>query len=146
MIKNLTAEYKKRKPEIRKRLKEFKSVWERSDKKIFSELCFCICTPQSKAIYCDKAIAGLVKNNVLFKGTLKEIKAGLKGVRFPNNKARYIKETRRLFTVNGRLSVKSRITYKKESIWLLILSKNLHISGLNTWAAQYMQIHYMILA
>ena len=112
MIKNLTAEYKKRKPEIRKRLKEFKSVWERSDKKIFSELCFCICTPQSKAIYCDKAIAGLVKNNVLFKGTLKEIKAGLKGVRFPNNKARYIKETRRLFTVNGRLSVKSRINSK----------------------------------
>ena len=109
MIDRLQAEYTKKKSHIRKRLKEFKSVWRQSDKKLFSELCFCICTPQSKAVYCDKAISGLEKKGVLFNGNVRQIKAGLKAVRFPNNKARYIIETRGLFSSKGSLRIKERI-------------------------------------
>ena len=109
MIRDLILEYNKKKHEIRRKLKEFKLVWSNSDKKVFSELCFCICTPQSKAVYCDKAISGLEKNSILFKGTSRQIKSGLKTVRFPNNKAGYIIKARKLFTVNGTIRVKDRV-------------------------------------
>ncbi|MFQ5952636.1 MAG: N-glycosylase/DNA lyase [Candidatus Omnitrophota bacterium] len=109
MTRPLIAEYNKKKNRIKKRLKDFKSVWNRSDKKIFSELCFCICTPQSRAIYCDKAISGLEKSGLLYRGSARQIKAGLKAVRFPNNKSRYIAEARVFFTENGSIRIKKRL-------------------------------------
>lgn len=109
VIQNLISEYNREKHKIRRRLKEFKSVWDSSDKKIFSELCFCICTPQSRAVYCDKAVSGLEKSGMLFKGDLSRIRAGLRAVRFPNNKAGYIVKARKLFTVDGAIRVKDRI-------------------------------------
>lgn len=109
MTRNLIQEYNKKKRAIRTRLKEFKSVWNKPEKIIFSELCFCICTPQSKAVYCDKAVSNLQKSGILFKGTKPQIRAGLKAVRFPNNKAKYIVEARKLFTSGGKLKVKEKI-------------------------------------
>jgi N-glycosylase/DNA lyase len=109
MIKKILSEYTSKKKSIKNRLKEFKLVWNSPDKKIFSELCFCICTPQSKAIYCDKAISGLEKNGLLFTGDAKQIKFGLKGVRFPNNKTKYIIRTRECFTRNGAIKLKEKI-------------------------------------
>jgi N-glycosylase/DNA lyase len=109
MMQGLVSEYNKKKLTIKKRLKEFKSVWGESDKRIFSELSFCICTPQSKAAYCDRAISGLEKSGMLFKGNLRQIKAGLKAVRFPNNKAGYILESRKFFTTNGVIRIKDKI-------------------------------------
>jgi len=105
----LIRAYKKKKNKIKKRLQEFKCIWQRPEKKIFSELCFCICTPQSKAIYCNKAITDLEKNNLLYTGSLGRLKSELKGVRFPNNKARYILKARKLFNVNSRIKIKNRI-------------------------------------
>ncbi|MFH1552975.1 MAG: N-glycosylase/DNA lyase [Candidatus Omnitrophota bacterium] len=109
MMRSLVAEYNKKKHKIKKRLKEFKAVWKAPDRKVFSELCFCICTPQSKAVYCDKAVAGLTRNGVLFKGTPHQIRAGLKAIRFPNNKARYIVKARKLFSAGRGFRVKKRI-------------------------------------
>jgi len=109
MMRKLLADYKAKKSAIRKRLREFRSVWKRPDAKIFSELCFCICTPQSKAFYCDKAVRELEKTGDLFKGDRSRIRKGLKGVRFPNNKASYIVETRKLFTESGVIRVKNKI-------------------------------------
>ncbi len=109
MTHNLILEYSKKKTEIKKRLREFKSVWKQSDKRVFSELTFCICTPQSKAVYCDRAVSVLRKNGALFRGNLKQLKAGLSGVRFPNNKARYILKSRKLFTADGAIRIKNRI-------------------------------------
>ncbi|MFC1570266.1 N-glycosylase/DNA lyase [Candidatus Omnitrophota bacterium] len=109
MTDRLISEYKKKKRYIRKRLKEFEEVWLRTDRKIFSELCFCICTPQSKAVYCDKAVSGLEKSGALFTGNARSIRSGLKAVRFPNNKAGFIVESRKLFTEGGKLRIKNKI-------------------------------------
>ncbi len=109
MIKKILLEYTSKKKSIKNRLKEFKLVWNSPDKKIFSELCFCICTPQSKAVYCDKAISGLEKNGLLFTGDAKQIKFGLKGVRFPNNKTKYIMRARDIFLQNGAIKIKEKI-------------------------------------
>lgn len=109
LVHKLILEYEKKKPKIKKRLKEFKAVWSQSDRRVFSELCFCICTPQSKAVYCDKAVSSLESKGILFKGNFDQIRAELKAVRFPNNKARYIIEARRFFTVNGAIKIKDKI-------------------------------------
>lgn len=109
---DLVVDYKKRKKAIKKRLSEFEAAWEGSEEKVFSELCFCICTPQSKAIYCDKAISNLSGSGCLFKGSLEDIRVGLEAVRFPNNKAKYILAARKLFTEAGQLKIRSRIDLK----------------------------------
>ncbi|NQT33115.1 MAG: N-glycosylase/DNA lyase [Candidatus Omnitrophica bacterium] len=109
MTAALNSEYRKKRAHIKKRLDDFKTVWNWPDRKIFSELCFCICTPQSKAVYCDKAVTGLEKSGALFSGNLSEIRKGLAGVRFPNNKAGYILYTRKLFSHKGRIRIKERI-------------------------------------
>ncbi|MGB2600662.1 MAG: N-glycosylase/DNA lyase [Candidatus Omnitrophota bacterium] len=109
MMRELTENHSRKKRKIKARLKEFKKVWEKPDKKVFSELCFCICTPQSKAVYCDKAVSGLEKKGVLFKGTRSQIRVGLTAVRFPNNKAKYIFETRGLFNSGGSIRIKEKI-------------------------------------
>jgi len=112
MILDLNSEYRARKQKIKARLKDFKLVWKASDKKIFSELCFCICTPQSKAVRCREAILKLEKSGVLFKGSLRELKLGLNGVRFYNNKAKYILEARKLFTEEGKIRIKDKVEPK----------------------------------
>ena len=109
MIQGLLSEYRQKRSKIKDRIRGFEAVWGRSDKEIFGELCFCICTPQSKAIYCDKAITGLRRKGTLFKGDLRQLRKGLKAIRFPNNKARYIKEARRFFTAGGSIRIKDRI-------------------------------------
>jgi len=129
-MKELIIEYGKKKIQIRQRLREFKDVWKRPDKEIFSELCFCICTPQSKAVYCDKAVSLLKKNGILFKGDPSQIKAGLKAVRFPNNKAGYIVEARRLFTEKGALRIKDKINTNNAHQTRLWLAHNVKGVGL----------------
>jgi N-glycosylase/DNA lyase len=109
MIRTLATEYDKKKYKIKKRLREFTAVWSQPERRIFSELCFCICTPQSKAVYCDRAISGMERSGVLFSGSSRQIKSGLKSVRFPNNKARYIAETRKIFTTKQEIKIKDRI-------------------------------------
>ena len=108
-MKKLLKEYKKRRSQIKKRLKDFKAVWSMPDEKIFSELCFCICTPQSKAIYCDQAIKNLEKNNILYKGSLRQVRSHLHKVRFPNNKSKYILEARKFFSQKGRIRIKDKL-------------------------------------
>lgn len=106
----LLAEYKARKSEIKKRLDDFKAVWTEPDERIFSELCFCICTPQSKAVHCHEAVSALSGNRVLYCGDERRIRSGLKKVRFPNNKAKYIVETRGRFFCDKTLRVKDKIS------------------------------------
>lgn len=108
-MKILAAEYGKRKDVIKERLRQFRKVWEQPERRVFSELCFCICTPQSKAVHCDKAVSAMERSGTLFSGGRDRIKTGLKGVRFPNNKAAYIVEARKLFTVDGDIRIKDKI-------------------------------------
>lgn len=96
-IEKLLKEYALKKKEIKKRLKEFELLGKNgSDTEIFSELCFCLCTPQSKARACDAAIKELVRRGDIFSGRSFEIASILKknGVRFPGNKGKFIAEAR----------------------------------------------------
>ncbi|MCX5665445.1 MAG: DNA lyase, partial [Candidatus Omnitrophica bacterium] len=96
--RELLQEYKAKKTLIRKRLCEFKEVGRGSAKDIFTELCFCILTPQSNARQCDKAIQELKKKGLLFKAPAGAIRPVLKGrSRFHNKKAEYLVNARRSF-------------------------------------------------
>ncbi len=122
-MKDLLSEYRKRKIEIKKRLGEFKNLCRRKDEDIFSELCFCILTPQSKAVYCDKAVKELECSGLLFKGNEDIIKEILRGnVRFHNKKAGYLVGARKAFTRGRKLDIKKKLdtrdTFKTRE-WLV---------------------------
>ena len=108
----LILEYKKKKIIIKDRLRSFKKVWAGTDRRIFSELCFCICTPQSRAGVCDKAVTFLDKKGFLLSGAKQDVRSGLKGVRFPNNKAKYILHAREFFVKGNRVNIKTEIDPK----------------------------------
>ncbi|HBG62393.1 MAG: hypothetical protein A2Y03_08645 [Omnitrophica WOR_2 bacterium GWF2_38_59] len=112
MIQCLFSVYKKKKKDLKNRLKDFKKIWHEPQSVIFSELCFCICTPQAKAVECDKAVKRLIKSGNLFKGNIEQIRSEIAGVRFPNNKSKYLYEARKQFTVNGSIFIKERIDIK----------------------------------
>ncbi len=101
-IETIKLLHEARKPEIQKRLEDFQKFRQLGDKEIFPELCFCILTPQSKALNCWDSVLELQKTGLLFNGNNKKIKKILrKKVRFHNNKAKYIVENRKLFFENG---------------------------------------------
>ncbi len=108
-IDYLKKGYEARKEIIKNRLKEFRLVINEDEKRIFAELCFCLLTPQSKAKLCDAAIRNLVRTNLLFNGTEKEIKDYLIGVRFNNNKSRYVIQARNMFSNGNGIEIKNKI-------------------------------------
>jgi N-glycosylase/DNA lyase len=110
---DLVKFYKAKKTEIKKRLNEFRQIWKRQDnKEIFSELVFCLLTPQSKARTCWIVVSNLLKNNVLWSGDFSQILCEVQKVRFKNNKTRYIEEARRYFSKNGQINI---VGYLKHS-------------------------------
>lgn len=123
-MRELLNAYRIRKVLIRKRLKDFQAVWNKPERKIFTELCFCLCTPQSKAVMCDKAISSLEKSGIIFKGNFAQVSPFLKtnGVRFHNNKTKYIIEARNLLSKNKHIYIKEKINtsdIKKTRTWLV---------------------------
>ena len=65
------------------------------DECLFGELCFCILTPQSRARNCREAINRLKADKKLFNTSLDELLKYLKGVRFPEVKAKRLIEARK---------------------------------------------------
>jgi len=111
-MKLLKSDYKKNKNAIKSRLKDFKKFLDAGEEEIFQELCFCILTPQSKAVNCDKAISELKSRGLISSPKRLEISKVLKKhVRFHNNKASYIIDARRLFDSRGRLSIKDKLSH-----------------------------------
>lgn len=108
-LNELLSSYRKKRYQIKKKLKEFGDLYKSNDECIFKELCFCILTPQSKAIYCDEAVKELVRSGLLLKGEKSDIKANLRRVRFPNSKASYLIAARKAFKNSGRFDIKSKI-------------------------------------
>ncbi len=97
-ISQLKKIYGIKKREIISRLKEFKKLWaDGNDEEIFTELAFCILTPQSRAKSCWDAIGELRGEDLLFEGDTEKIKQKLQCVRFKNKKAQYIVKARKLF-------------------------------------------------
>lgn len=91
----LRKKYRSRKTEIAARLLHFESIGKKGGNALFSELAFCILTPQSKAFSCDEAIKELEQRGLLFGGSAPQIGAVLsKKTRFHNKKAEYLVEAR----------------------------------------------------
>ena len=109
-IKEIKQSYINLKIQIIKRIKEFISMGKsKEEMRLFAELSFCLLTPQSKAKNCWSAVLRLMDKDLLVHGSKKEITRELIGVRFKNNKAKYIIEARRQFIMNNKISVKSKI-------------------------------------
>jgi N-glycosylase/DNA lyase len=107
LIKQLKQIYKISKNEIVSRLKEFEMCRTKmNDEEIFSELTFCLLTPQSKAKSCWNAIETIRNEDLLLNGTVEQIKKKLHSVRFHNKKAQYIADARKLFMHNSRIVIK----------------------------------------
>jgi len=92
---HIKKEYKTRKKKIQRRLKEFAKIGHKKNPdELFLELCYCLCTPLSKA---EKVYKIINKEN---KEKLKlynpsDLSSFLKGnCRFHNNKAKYICQSR----------------------------------------------------
>jgi N-glycosylase/DNA lyase len=109
-IQSLQALYQERKEQIQKRLAEFRQVMEWKDEDVFAELCFCLLTPQSSAKVCWEAVTALKQRTLLLKGQPSELEPHLRSVRFSDSKARYIVEARNMFSKDGGLQLKSRIS------------------------------------
>jgi N-glycosylase/DNA lyase len=109
MLELLKKSYRAKKKQIESRLEEFGRVWECGDKRVFEELSFCVCTPQSKAVYCAAAVRELVRTGRLYSADVTGIRELLKAVRFPNNKARFIVHNRELLSSSGKISIKKHI-------------------------------------
>ncbi|MEK6935008.1 MAG: N-glycosylase/DNA lyase [Nanoarchaeota archaeon] len=88
---NIQLEYKKRKKEIKQRLKEFKQV---KHPDLFYELAFCILTPQSSGFRSDECIQELKRLNFLNK-KINPKPILKKKIRFHNNKTRYLLELKK---------------------------------------------------
>lgn len=112
-VKGLVSSYNKMRPRIRERLSEFKKVHKGDDDSIFAELCFCILTANANALMCDKAIDELKKNDLLLRGSPRQIRPKLRGrVRFHNKKADFIVLARGLFRKGRGVCVKERLDLK----------------------------------
>ena len=97
--------------EIQSRLREFDSVLKTGDEEsIFAELVFCILTPQSKAKSAWAAVKRLLDKGLLLAGTEDRVLEELTGVRFKYKKAGYVIEARNRFLIDGKISIKSRIS------------------------------------
>ncbi|MDO4690630.1 MAG: N-glycosylase/DNA lyase [Fusobacterium sp.] len=98
-FKEIEKIYKEIKPQIEKRLQDFKNVWDNgTNEDVHLELSFCILTPQSKAINAWKAITNLNEKGLIFKASAEEMVEYLNIVRFKNNKAKYLVELREQMT------------------------------------------------
>jgi N-glycosylase/DNA lyase len=106
-IEELRSAHKERKDEIENRLREFEKVGKGKFKILFPELVFCLLTPMSRARSCDSAVRELQKGGLLMNGDVEEIAGAISGVRFPENKARFIVEAREMFTGEGAYDLES---------------------------------------
>ncbi|MDR0525342.1 MAG: N-glycosylase/DNA lyase [Spirochaetaceae bacterium] len=100
LVTELRETYKNLAPAIAGRLAEFSALWERgSDLEVFREMCFCVCTPQTKAHRGWSAVCELFDRQLLAGGGGPQIAEVLReaGVRFHNHKAQYILKNRQAF-------------------------------------------------
>ncbi|MBN1622384.1 MAG: N-glycosylase/DNA lyase [Endomicrobiales bacterium] len=111
-IETIKKSWIKKRAEINKRLSEFEEIWRSgTDMEIFCELVFCLFTPQSKAKTCWAAVNKLKGKNLINSCRQNETAdiLGTSGVRFKNNKTKYLIEAKKLFTSNGKMAIKQKL-------------------------------------
>ena len=94
LIDELRKDYRAKRPRIVKRLAEFRAVYEKGDRAIFEELCYCILTAGSSAKMGMRTVAAL--RDLLRSGTEQELRqrAHAHHVRFWRLRPSYIVHTR----------------------------------------------------
>jgi N-glycosylase/DNA lyase len=100
----LRRQYEVKKLEIKRRIEEFRRFGRQSSKEdLFAEVAYCICTPQTNFPKCQAAMQQLQQNKLLFSGGEDVVSFFLKknGVRFHNNKGKYIIAARAKLYDNG---------------------------------------------
>ncbi len=105
-IAKLKKEYASKKQLIEQRLREFKETWKAGNNAVFSELAFCLCTPQSNAVQCDAAVQSLNEKKLMQLSSTQIAAILSKKVRFHNNKAGYIAQAREQLMPN----IKEKLT------------------------------------
>ena len=94
----LQEEWRRRRPEITRRLHEFRQVGRGTDEQLFAELAFCLLAVQTSAHRSDAAVRGLSTSGLLWRGSAEEIAEYLRRrVRFHNHKAAYVVAARGRF-------------------------------------------------
>ena len=102
------------KARIEERIAVFRKLWKHgSEEDIFTELVFCLLTPQTKARQGEKAINLLREKNLLFQGSPPELSEHLNIVRFRYRKAEYVVRARDMFTRDGTIILKSLLKKHK---------------------------------
>lgn len=80
------------------RIGEFEQTGKRRNREeLFTELAFCLFTPQSNAHQCRDSVLRIVSGNLIFTAPPSRIAKELNGVRFHNNKSKYLVRARALF-------------------------------------------------
>jgi len=94
LIDELKRDYRSKRPQIVKRLAEFKKRYEKGDRAIFEELCYCIVTAGSSAMMGMKTVDAL--QDILHSGSRSELRnrARAHRVRFWRVRTTYIYHTR----------------------------------------------------
>ena len=94
IILELKKDYRRKKPAITQRLSEFKTTYDKGDRAIFEELCYCILTAGSSAKMGMRTVEAL--KDILHSGTEQELRerAEKSRVRFWRVRTSYIFETR----------------------------------------------------
>ena len=111
---SLKKEYELKKDKIQSRLKDFEEIFNKGNKSIFEELCFCILTPNTSAKMGIKAMNSL--KPVLYIGNLQELQETLKksGYRYPNKRAEYLIEVRDFIKNELKFKLKEKILSFKD--------------------------------
>jgi len=111
-IADLKVLHRRIEKDITKRLKEFSQMgMNGTEHQLFSELAFCLLTPQSKALFCWSAVECLIDSDLLLKGKDFEIAREIKSkARFHNQKAKNVVMARELFTdpETGKINVRKQ--------------------------------------
>jgi len=109
IIDELKRDYRAKRPQIVKRLAEFKQAYRKGDTVIFEELCYCILTAGSSAKMGMRTVEAL--RDLLQKGTLPELqqRARESRVRFWRVRPSYIVQTRECLRERCGLRMRSFI-------------------------------------
>jgi len=104
-LDRLQADWRERRRDIERRLRDFRRIGGGSDEELFAELAFCLLAIQTSARRSDAAVKDLTANALLWRGSASEIAEVLRSrVRFHNHKAGYLVAARDRFFGGESLS------------------------------------------